>query len=55
VIYLLHIHCILSKRQGIFCKKKGKVSHPFLRTKIGCIKYSCAPQDMIAHISRQIT
>jgi hypothetical protein len=31
------------------------LSHPFLRTKIGCIKYSCAPQDVIAHISRQIT
>jgi hypothetical protein len=31
------------------------LSHPFLRTKIGCIKYSCAPQVMIAHISRQIT
>jgi hypothetical protein len=31
------------------------LSHPFLRTKIGCIKDSCVPQDMIAHTSRQIT
>jgi hypothetical protein len=31
------------------------LSHPFLRTKIECIKDSCAPQDMIAHTSRQIT
>jgi hypothetical protein len=28
-----------------------KVSHPFLRTKIGCIKDSCAPQEIVAHIS----
>jgi hypothetical protein len=33
----------------------GTVSHPFLRTKIGCIKDSCAPQETIAHISWQIT
>jgi hypothetical protein len=31
------------------------VSHPFLRTKIRCIIDSCAPQEMVAHISRQIT
>jgi ATP-dependent DNA helicase PIF1 len=27
------------------------LSHPFLRTKIGCIKDSCAPQETVAHIS----
>jgi hypothetical protein len=27
------------------------MSHPFLRTKIGCIKDSCAPQETVAHIS----
>jgi hypothetical protein len=33
----------------------GLLSHPFLRTKIGCIKDSCAPQEPVAHISWQIT
>jgi hypothetical protein len=37
------------------CAKERAVSHPFLRTKIGCIKDLCAPQEMVAHISRQIT
>jgi hypothetical protein len=27
------------------------LSHPFLRTKIGCITDSCAPQETVAHIS----
>jgi hypothetical protein len=31
--------------------RKMSVSHPFLRTKIGCIKDSCAPQETVAHIS----
>jgi hypothetical protein len=33
------------------CLPKANVSHPFLRTKIGCIKDSCAPQETVAHIS----
>jgi hypothetical protein len=38
-------------REGLQRADTGRVSHPFLRTKIGCIKDSCAPQETVAHIS----